>query len=269
MYVTQQPWVELCESLYEFPTPDAYTDLLEPWLSRHAEQRHWLLEFSRRTDAQWTAATDEDLCRLYAAFRVASTLLLRFQHGRADGSDFPGPEISVDGYRLFFEALGFQAPDVPTFHPFFHEIVAVNQYPSPAAPITILHQRWPPLMLGSLMFCRAGCVVTGGADHVVKEIAQHSKLYWTFRRKDRPYNDLSHGWGNRSQWRTQFRRDYRAPHAFHYNVDATEPLDTAADPVDDLPLPAMRELLRHRCLIRTAVDDSELFPYLYSDADPA
>jgi hypothetical protein len=31
----------------------------------------------------------------------------------------------------------------------------------------------------------------------------------------------------------------------------------------------MRELLRHRCLIRTAVDDSELFPYLYSDADPA
>src|SRR4051794_38541500 len=99
MYATQHPWVDLYESLHDSPTPDAYTDLLEPWLAKHPDQRRWLLDFSARTNAHWTAATDEDLCRLYAAFRVASVLLLRFQHGRADGSDFAGPEISVDGYH--------------------------------------------------------------------------------------------------------------------------------------------------------------------------
>ena len=268
MYATQQPWIDLYEALHDRETADAYTNVLEPWLGQHPDERRWLSDLAARTDSNWNAATPEDLCRLYAAFRVASTLLLRFQHGRADGSDFAGPNITVEGHQLFFEALGFRVPDITAFHPFFHEIVTVHQATSPSAPIELIEQRWPPLMLGNLMFCRAGCTVSGGTDHVVKEIAERSKLYWTFRRKDRPCEDHSHGWGGRSQWRTALRRDYLSPTAFHYNVDAEQSLAAVGDDaIDDLSLEAMRELVRHRCLVRTAADDSDLVPYRYSDIE--
>ena len=59
------------------------------------------------------------------------------------------------------------------------------------------------------MFSRAGVAVCGGKDYIQPEIAMSSTIYWAFRRKYRPYSDLSHGWGSNSQWRTSFRRDYR------------------------------------------------------------
>ena len=267
MYPSQRPWIRLYDALHERDVVDAYTDVLEPWTEQHPDERRWLADFSRRTESSWTVATDEDLCRLYSVYRVTSTLLLRFQRGRADGSDYAGPTISVEGYRLFHEALGFCVADVAAFHPFYHEIVGVQQAVSAAAPIEVVEQRWPSLMLGNLMFCRAGCVVVGGSNHVVKDIAERSTLYWTFRRKDRPCNDLSHGWGSNSQWRTTMRRDYRTSSGFDYNVDAEKSLDSAGDTVDGLSLEAMRELVRNRCMLRTAVDDSDLFPYPYSDTE--
>jgi hypothetical protein len=264
VYESQHPWIDLYRALFEHSGADAYTDVLEPWVQRHADQREWLAEFVWRTERDRLNATHEDLCRLYAAFRVTSTLLLRFQTGRADGTDYPGPAITVEGYQLFHEALGFRVPDERAFHPFYHEIVRVQQESPASTPIAIVEQLWPGLMLGDMMFCRAGCVVSGGTDHVVREVAERSKLYWTFRRKDRPYDDLSHGWGSNSQWRTQLRRDYRDADAFHYNVGAGESLNVERDTVDGLSTDAMRELVRNRCMIRTAVDDSDLFPYRYA-----
>lgn len=257
----------MCDALLERDAADAYADILQPWVEQHADERQWLSDFSRRTQASWQAATHEDLCRLYAVFRVTSTLLLRFQRGRADGSNYEGPTISVQGYRLFHEAMGFHVPEKAAFHPFFHEIVEVRQAACAATAIEIAEQRWPALMLGGLMFCRAGCVVAGGADYVVKEVAERSKLYWTFRRKDRECDDQSHGWGHNSQWRTALRRDYRTPSGFHYNVDAKESLSSAGDTVDGVSLEAMRELVRNRCMIRTKADDSDLYPYRYSDTE--
>jgi hypothetical protein len=266
MYDSQKPWVELYDALHECGGVDAYAEILEPWVERHGEERRWLLDFSRRTEVAWKAATPDELCRLYAAFQVTSTLLLRFQHGRADGNDYAGPEISAEGYRRFHEGMGFHVPEVAGFHPFYHEIVGVRQAGSPEMPVEVVERRWPALMLGRLMFCRAGCVVAGGSDHVVKEVAERSTLYWTVRRKDRPCHDLSHGWGSNSRWRTSLRRDYRTAAGFHYNVDAEESLGSAGDSVDGLGREVMRELVRNRCMIRTAVDDSDLYPYRYSDA---
>lgn len=267
MYGSQWPWIELYRAILEHGGDNAFDDVLAPWLEKHADERHWLSDFSQRTETDWSAATHEDLCRLYAAFRVTSTLLLRFQHGRADGTDYPGPAISVEGYQLFHEALGFSVPSVSAFHPFYHEIISVTQAASSATPIELVEQRWPAFMLGNLMFCRAGCVVEGGSDHVLKGIAEASKLYWTFRRKDRPCDDLSHGWGSNSQWRTRLRRDYQTSSGFHYNVDARKRLESTSEIVDGLSFAAMRELIRNRCMIRTAVDDSDLCPYSYSDTE--
>lgn len=264
MYGSQYPWVELFRALHEYEGKDAYSDVLERWPEENPDECRWLVDFSLRSEGCWSAATDEDLCRLYAAFRVTSTLLLRFQVGRADGTDYPGPAISVEGYQLFHEALGFRVPEAPAFHPFFHEIVGVQQAPVSETPIVIEEYVWPPLMLRSMMFCRAGVVVSGGASHVVKEVVERSKLYWTFRRKDRPYEDLSHGWGSNSQWRTQLRRDYQSPPGFHFNIDAKESLNAATDTVDGIAVAAMVELVRNRCMIRSAVEDSDLCPYRYS-----
>jgi hypothetical protein len=160
--------------------------------------------------------------------------------------------------------MGFRAPERPTFHPFFHEIIEVQQSPRPDDSIELVKEVWPALLLGNLMFCRAGCVVSGGTGHVVKGIAEHSRLYWTYRRKDRPCWDLSHGWGRNSQWRTQLRRDYQSPSGFHYNIDAKQSLNDAGNTIDGMDTGAMIELVRHRGLVRSSLDDSDLFPYLYS-----
>lgn len=104
---------------------------------------------------------------------------------------------------------------------------------------------------------------------MVNDIAERSKLYWTFRRKDRPCADQSHGWGHNSQWRTQLRRDYQSVPGFHYNIDAEESLNAATGTVDGIGVVAMVELVRNRCVIRTAVDDADLYPYRYSYTEAA
>jgi hypothetical protein len=255
--------------LRDYGGADAYADLLERWPEQNADECRWLADWSQRTEGCWSAATGEDLCRLYAVFRVTSILLLRFQVGSADGTDYPGPAISVESYQRFHEALGFRVAEAPEFHPFFHEIVHVRQSPIAETPISVVEQLWPPLMLGSMMFCRAGAAVTGGVAYVVKYVAERSTLYWTFRRKDRPCADQSHGWGSNSQWRTRLRRDYQSLAGFQYNIDAKESLNLATGTVDGLDLPVMVELVRNRCMIRTALDDSDLYPYQYSYSEAA
>ncbi|MFD0531918.1 hypothetical protein ACFQ1I_43790 [Kitasatospora arboriphila] len=42
------------------------------------------------------------------------------------------------------------------FDPFLHEIVEVEQADDPAAPIEVTEVLWPGLMLGELLFSRAG-----------------------------------------------------------------------------------------------------------------
>lgn len=274
MYHSQLPWVELYRALLDLSDADgdAYPTLLQPWLAREADEARWRLEFAWRTQQDWTAASSEDLCRLYAMFRVTSLLLLRFQQSRADAAtddadaeDYAGPPITAEGFLAFHEALGLRVPRTPAYHPFFHEIVAVETRSDAAANVAVIEARWPALMLGNLLYLRAGCVVAAGAQHVIKSVAEHSTLYWTFRRRDRPCRDLSHGWGSNSQWSTALRRDYLTPAAYHYNVDAGNPLPSPGTTADAA---LMHELLRHRGLVRTVADDSDLFPYDYTFVEP-
>lgn len=266
MYESQTPWVALYHQLMDCDGGDVYADILAPWVEAHADERRWLAEVAVRTREDWGGDAGEDLCRLYAASRVASVLLLRFQEG---DRDWEGPPTTVDGYRRFHEAMGFRVPRTAGFHPFHHEIVGVRQADDADAPIEIVEERWPPLMLGEMMFCRGGCVVSAGANHAVKEIAEGSTLFWAFRRRDRPCADPSHGWGSNSQWRTPLRRDYATPSGFRYNADGAESLDGRTGTVDGIPVAAMIEIVRHRCLVRTRLDDPDLHPYPYSFSEPA
>jgi hypothetical protein len=119
-------------------------------------------------------------------------------------------------------------------------------------------------MLGDLMFSRAGCTVEAAPEILDPAIAASSRLHWTHRRPRRPTTDLSVGWGSNSQWRTRFRRDYHLGGAFHFNVDGSIDVrdrDTrrVADP--ELTTDERIELLTHRCFVRCAKPDDDLWPW--------
>jgi hypothetical protein len=207
------------------------------------------------------------LWELYALSRVSDVLLLPFQPHDPASSTWAGPAISAEERRLFFGALGMTLITQATFCPFFHEVVEVEQAPDDDEPIAVLEERWPGFLLGQLLFCRAGVRVRGGRRHILKDVAEQSTLYWTFRRRYRPVEDLSHGWGSNSQWRTAFRRDYLDATHFCYNVDGRWPVDQPAPanrpPAarDELSLEQRIELLTNRCFVRSAAAHTEQWPY--------
>ncbi|WP_454774755.1 hypothetical protein [Janthinobacterium tructae] len=83
----------------------------------------------------------------------------------------------------------------------------------------------------------------------------------------RSVNDLSHGWGGNSQWRTSFRRDYVVGDTRFCNVDGKYDLAAqAADAADAGYSPALTlaeriELLTQRCLVSSTKAHEELWPY--------
>jgi len=219
---------ELFDAVMDYEGPDLHSDVVQPWLATADEERRWLEDFGKRRGAPIPEASVEDLWRLYALSRVAEVLRLR-----------------IDA-APFMEALGLRRIERAEFHPFFHEIVTVGDEPK---------ELWPGYMLGPLLIARAGRAAAGD---FVKEIAEHSTLYWAYARDNRPTEDLSRGWGSNSQWRTLFRRDYELEGVLHYNVDARpspRPLDEDLDPSERL------ELLRHRCFVKCPKPHADRWPY--------
>lgn len=269
MYKTQLPFYELFCALNEYTGNDAYADILETWPDNNADELNWIADFQRRTSNDWFAATDEDECRLYTLFRVISLLLLSFQTDRRTYTNYKSLTLPLEGIQLFLEQLGFHVPDTREYHPFYHEILFVDQAERSEQPVAITQVHWPCFMLGDMIFCRSGVSVSAGKSHVVKEVAESSTLYWMYCRKDRPCNDQSHGWGHNSQWRTAQRRDYRTKDRYHYNIRGRESLNNPTVTVDNMPRSSMIELVRNRCMLTTQIDGSDLYPYLYSYTENA
>ena len=264
MHSDQFPYYQLYEKLTDFSGAGAYQSVLAPWVESHREEVHWLRAFGERTGDPIPPATIEGLWRLYALSRVNEVLLLRFQQGNADGSNYEGPELSVREYRRFAESLGLEAVSAGRFSPFFHEIVTAEPAENPSTPISLAGEYWPALMLGGMMFSRAGVAVCANKDYIQPAIAMSSTIYWAFRRKYRPCSDLSHGWGSNSQWRTSFRRDYRIGGRFHFNVDGEHDLAKGRSyrgGEDDLTQAERIELLMNRCFIKAAKPHDDLWPY--------
>ncbi|MDO9020692.1 MAG: hypothetical protein Q7V43_27450, partial [Myxococcales bacterium] len=104
----------------------------------------------------------------------------------------------------------------------------------------------------------------GGSDHIVKDVAEHSILYWADRRKHRRCEDQSYGWGSNSQWRTALRRDYQTPTGYSYNVDGAESLNETSGVVEGVETATWVELVRHRCVIRAELTAPDPYPYCYA-----
>lgn len=250
--------------------------VLERWLREHprhlAEIRevgradHHLSRIRRSPTGGYTA-----LERLYALGRLLDLLLLNHQErpedrllGDRTDAHFPARGV----YEWFCDALGADPIGGRPFHPFFHEIVEVQQAEDADEQPSIVAELWPGHLMDRMLLVRAGVVVRAGSAWLVRGVADRSVLYWTHWRRARRTDDLATGWGSNSQWATDFRRDYLVDGQLHYNVDEALREPTGRPFVDDLDPAAMTEIVRHRCL--TVVDHGDdLFPYDHHHTEPA
>ncbi|MDN3029156.1 hypothetical protein [Streptomyces sp. S.PB5] len=267
-------WVDartLFQALRDHEGADVYAAVVQPWLAR--AQSAYREELSRGVELLAATAVDgpDERCgdllwELYALSRVSDVLLTGFQPPGEDVGVWPA--VSRAEYLRLFTGLGLTPfEEVGVFDPFLHEIVEVEQTEDPDEPVRITEVVWPGLWFGSLLFGRAGVRVRAGARHAERGVADRSPLYWTYLRRHRPTVDLSQGWGHNSQWRTDFRVDLRTAAGDEVNACGRESIDA-----EDWQAPALspgerRELLRHRCLVRTPADASaltgsaEFFPF--------
>jgi hypothetical protein len=257
MNADQGPYVELYDRMQNYDGDSLFADLLQPWLDANDAERRWLREFAARRGNPVPPATVDETIRLYALSRIVDVLQLSFQP-RTPDTGWDSASVSRDEFDRFMAGLGLERIGQPRFHPFFHEIVTVDDLPDENASPEIVDVCWPGYMLGPLLVSRAGVRVRAGRRHLVKEIAESSMLYWAYARNHRPSTDLSRGWGSNSQWRTAFRRDYALDGALHYNVDAAAP-PFAMD--EDLDQSERTELLRHRCFVTCPQPDDDRWPY--------
>ncbi|MEU6012601.1 hypothetical protein ABZ826_00650 [Streptomyces sp. NPDC047515] len=292
MYEEETDARELFRALVDHEGPDVFGRVAVPWLARAGRSYRDALAHAS-ADGAWRTGEGvperPDLYlrhELYALGRVSDALLHHFQPAPdPDGtrpwaaalSTYDGwPVVSPAEYLELFTALGMSPFDGTGFDPFRHEITEVEQSDDPDEPIRITEVVWPGLMLGQLLFSRAGVRVRAGAHHARRGVADCSPLYWTYLRRYRPTVDLSRGWGSNSQWRTDLRLDYRTPTSTRLNVAGSTDIDDPAHLCDEEQLltPAeRRELLRHRCLLRAphAADElgdparwgGDLFPYTW------
>ena len=211
----------------------------------------------------------ETLWALYAAARVRDVLLLPHQPPPVDvivgpdgEDDRRGPvhrPVPVATTVDFFAAMGCRPVVETGFQPALHEIVSCSAADDPDAPVEVVEVVWPALLVGELVFTRAGVRVRAGRHHAVPGVADRSTLHWEFRRRHRPTDDESFGWGHNSQWRTSLRRDYVTDRGNVYDLDAmsasAERLrrqlpQTQRGPLDE----ARTELVKNRCTLRGSAD---------------
>lgn len=263
---------ELYRALHGYTGSAVFHDVLLPWIEESAlSVRETLAPLGvyggwQRVDYAWGDLLEQ----AYALSRVSDLLLLDFQPDLPAEVETPWAHrlhlpdrparITEDEYIRVLSTLGMRRVEVARFDPFFHEIVVVEQSEDPDTPIQIAGELWPCMMLGDMLFSRAGVRVRAGEQHAVAGLADRSLLHEVFLRRHRPTSDESFGWGHNSQWKTDFRRDYLTADAYRFNIDADTDIDEASEFGDSRLTPSeRRDLLRHRCTVRplTHVPDSE------------
>lgn len=187
---------------------------------------------------------------LYCLSRLSDKMLLGLQSENLDGNL---PVISLKNYMSFFNHIGFDVVEPTEFHPFNCEIVEVVE--SEDLTISIVEQIWPAIMLGNMMFARAGVKVRSPRHLFAKGVADRSILFWSYHRKNRRCMDMSIGWGHNSQWSTNFRRDFDLGDRYVYNVDESRSLNLKTVIEDDdalniMPLTDRIDFLRYRCFTK-------------------
>jgi hypothetical protein len=253
-----------------------------------AARQEWMADLARR--AQSVARLDDTmpaepetdelvhtLWELYAASRVRDVLLLAHQPSPADDSVRELDEaLGRDQPRFlpvpagqvveFFAAIGCQPAAEASLDPIVHEIISCQAAAESDAPVQVTAQAWPALMIGELVFARAGVRVRTGSAHAVPGVADRSTLHWEYWRRHRATSDGSFWWGHNSQWKTAIRRDYVTDCGHVYDYDAFSSFSRLSrlHDADDGAYPPLTadqaSFIMNRCQLRN--DEEPSFRYL-------
>jgi hypothetical protein len=258
-----------------------------------AARQQWMADLARRAEsvAQIDATIPfepenqdllETLWQLYAASRVRDILLLAHQPGpvtgevreldRALGREQPVfRSVPVGQITRFFAGIGCQPVTEASFDPILHEIITCDAADDPAAPVQVTGQAWPALMIGELVFARAGVHVRAGSAHAVPGVADRSALHWEYWRRHRTTSDGSFWWGHNSQFRTEVRRDYITSRGHVYDFDAlsssssTFRIALTGESTRPQLTADQASFIKNRCQLRTG--DEPDFHYLHCGID--
>jgi len=258
---------ELHTKIQEFEGQSLYDGAIEPWLKTDGSVvRSWLQDLCKNHIPPQKPWETDDSWDLYALSRLIDLLLLSFTPQPEGTECWCYPRVTPDEYQLFTDALGLETYTRSKFHPFFHEIVEVEQAADEQMSPAIVKSIWPGLRLGNWIMSRSGCKIKAGANHIRKDVAETSTMYWAYARNHRATQDLSVGWGRNSQWRTKFRQDCEVDGLLFYNIgneDETE--EYKEHMVAELSLDARLELVRHRCFVKFSneVPPPDWDPYPY------
>lgn len=255
---------DLYNRILDYAGGNILNELLIYWVEDN-DYRDYLTQSSAQLSNNINEIPIEISWELYALSRVLDILTLRFQpNNSADSSDWLGPQISVSDYVYFAENLGLKVIEKNTYHPFYWEIFEAIEGKSD---FQIVDHYFPPLMLENLLIKRGGVKITLNPANFNLEKANTSTIYWTFRRKNRNYQDLSHGWGSNSQWRTSFRFDFETDDSYLYNIEGEIDLNKPKESdlrflrEDNLSLQEAIEVTVNRHSIICEKDETEIFPY--------
>lgn len=254
---------DLYNQIIKYSEKNTLNDVLIPWIEEN-DYKNYLNQLSEQL-VNNNDISLEDSWELYALSRVLEIITLKFQpNNRADGSDWLGSEIEISAYKSFAENLGLQIVNNSDYHPFYCEIFEAIEGNTN---FLITEMFLPPLMLGNLLIKRGGVKVELNPLEYDLNLVNKSTIYWTYRRKNRKYQDLSHGWGSNSQWRTSFRFDFDLGDSFVYNSEGKINLNSIDDSglkdlgENNLLLEEAIEITKNRHFISCGKLDSDLFPY--------
>jgi hypothetical protein len=258
---------DLFEEILNYDGDNIFSEVLNLWVEENSYETY-LGGLSKFVSPDQTLNFPiDDSWELYALSRVLDILTLRFQpNKKADGSEWVGPLLTLADYIKFIEALGLKIVSLAEYKPFYYEIFE-------AIPGKVNFQVseiiFPPVMLENLLIKRGGSIITLNPLNFDLETVNDSTIYWAYRRKNRKYEDLSHGWGSNSQWRTSFRFDYDYPDYYLYNaegeIDLNLPNTNVLDELKeyDLSLNEAIEITVNRHFLTSKKQDNDLFPYNY------
>ena len=204
---------------------------------------------------------------LFALSVCSDHLLWRCQNG----------ELTLAEYSRFFTEVGMQvlSIDQSYYHPFYHEIYYVDDETKlgEQQQIVIKEKLYPMIMFGDLQFSRAGVIIYNHPS-IDKNVAENSEMYFANRRANRSCQDLSHGWGSNSRWRTEFVRNYETANEWKFNVDGKVDLSNVEeykqhyqqyDEEVPVTISEAKELLVNRHFVHqnniSQELQSDLFPY--------
>ncbi|NNE88415.1 MAG: hypothetical protein HKN27_10100 [Silicimonas sp.] len=249
MHQNQSTYRTLCEAVWAYDGPSLFDDLLAPWLDTAQAEIAWLCDLTPVLASLPSKLPREDLWRLYALTRLLDVIRLGM-------APLATPHtIEPEEYTRFAEALSLTAVEPSSYHPFWHEVVAIEVAVSQSAMPRLVRTQWATLMLGPLLISRGGATVNAGSDVMNPDVALKSTLYWAYVRNGRSTRDLGSDWGSNSQWRTEHRLDYATQTEFHFNKGGT------GETFDETPLIDALELLRYRCCLTSRRYDGPDFPH--------